>query len=100
MPAATFSRVVPSVGNAWRSAKKAICRLREVRYASVPMLSAAACCCTALTTELSISLLVAAVSTTISARSGLRVLDNILRDARIVRIDQYGNSDGTGKKLV
>jgi hypothetical protein len=37
MPAVTYSRVLDIVGSAWRSAKKAICRLRELRYASLPL---------------------------------------------------------------
>src|SRR5262249_59037118 len=61
-PAVTFSRVVDIVGNAWR---KAICRLRELRYASGAILRASACCCTAVAIALSISLSVPALRTTI-----------------------------------
>src|SRR6516165_6060358 len=99
MPAVTYSRVSDIVASPWRSAKKAICRLRELRYASLPMLRALACCCTAATTALSISLSVPALITTISSR-GLRLLDVIPRKARIVRIHKDRNPGGLGKELM
>jgi hypothetical protein len=68
------------------------------------MVSAAARCCTAVATELSMSSSVAALSTTISSpRRRAATCDSsmiFLRDGRIGWIHQYGNPPGVGKELV